>query len=105
MKILILNKDDMINSINMKEVIEADKEALSIYSSKKANIPLRTNIDVSENEGQALFMPGYASESKGLGIKIVSVYPNNINIGKNSVPSSMILLDEKTGEVKCFIPT
>lgn len=103
MDILVLNKKDIEEAITMTDAIDADKDALALYSSNKSNIPLRVNISVPENEGQALFMPGYAGDGMGLGIKIVSVYPNNINLGKSSVPASMILIDEKTGEVKSIL--
>lgn len=32
----------------MRDAIEADKEALEIYSEGKAKVPLRTNIDIDE---------------------------------------------------------
>ena len=42
----------------MSDIIEADKEALSIYSSQKSNIPLRSNLDIPEYKGQCLFIHG-----------------------------------------------
>ncbi|WZU00937.1 hypothetical protein MGH68_15820 [Erysipelothrix sp. D19-032] len=34
-----------------------------------------------------------------MGVKIVSVYPNNIAKGIPSVPSTMVLIDDETGQV------
>ena len=78
-EILILKESDISSMITMSDIIEADKEALSIYSSQKSNIPLRSNLNVPEFNGQCLFMNGYAAPAKALGVKIVSVYPDNIN--------------------------
>ncbi len=103
MKILVLKQEEMEQIITMKEAIEADKEALRVYSEGGADIPLRANLNVPEYEGQSLYMPGYAASSKALGVKIVSVYPNNIEKGITSVPASMVLLDAETGMVNCIM--
>ncbi len=96
---LILTKEDIKKVFTMKDAIEADKDALRIYSDGKSVVPLRVNIDIPKEEGQSLFMPAYVEELDATGIKIVSVFPKNIEIGKPSVPAQMILLDGKTGEV------
>ena len=49
-------------------------------------------------------MPGYAAgEQPALGVKIVSVYPDNIDKGLPSVPATMVSLDPKTGIVSAII--
>ena len=102
-EILILKESDISSMITMSDIIEADKEALSIYSSHKSNIPLRSNIDIPEYKGQCLFMNGYAAPAKALGVKIVSVYPENINKNLTSVPATMVLVDAETGVVNSLI--
>lgn len=99
MDIVVLREKDMKNIFTMAEAIQADKDALEIYSKNGANIPLRVNINVPEHEGQSLYMPGYAADTKALGLKIVSVYPKNIEKGLNSVPATMVLVNNETGEV------
>lgn len=95
---LFLNKEDIIQSFSMRDAIEADKEALALYSDKKASVPLRTNIDIPKYNGQSLYMPAYVDSDKGaLGVKIVSVYPDNIEKELPSVPSTMIVQDPETG--------
>jgi ornithine cyclodeaminase len=102
-EILILKECDISSMITMSDIIEADKEALSIYSSQKSNIPLRSNLNVPEFNGQCLFMNGYAAPAKALGVKIVSVYPENINKNLTSVPATMVLVDAETGMVNSLI--
>jgi ornithine cyclodeaminase len=99
MKIVVLNEDDIKKVFTMKDAIQADKEALAIYSKGESNIPLRINIDVPKESGQSLYMPGYAAEAKALGVKIVSVYPKNIEKGLTSIPAIMVLVNDETGEV------
>ena len=102
-EILVLKESDISSIITMSDIISADKEALSIYSNNLSNIPLRTNIDVPEFKGQCLFMNGYAAPAKALGVKIVSVYPNNINKNLTSVPATMVLVNAETGIVNALI--
>ncbi len=97
MNVIILKKDDICKIFSMKEAIKACKDALRIYSEGGSSIPLRTNLDIAGKGGQSLYMPGYAQEANALGIKIVSVYPNNVKRGLTAVPSTMVLLDEETG--------
>ena len=102
-EILVLKESDISKIIQMSDIIAADREALSIYSNGLSNIPLRTNINVPEYKGQCLFMNGYAGPAKALGVKIVSVYPENINKNLTSVPATMVLVDAETGIVNALI--
>jgi len=99
MKIVVLNEKDMRRVFTMKDAVQADKDALKLYSEGKSNIPLRANLDVPEFEGQSLYMYGYAAPAHALGVKIVSVYPKNIEKGLTSVPATMVLVNSETGEV------
>ena len=101
--ILILKESDISSIITMSDIIEANKQALSIYSSKQSNIPLRSNLNIPEYKGQCLFMNGYAAPAKALGVKIVSVYPENINKNLTSVPATMVLVDAETGMVNSLL--
>lgn len=103
MNILILNENDIKKVFSMKDAIQADKDALEFYSRGESNIPLRTNIDIPEQNGQSLYMPGYSSGANALGVKIVSVYPDNVKKGLNSVPATMVLVDHETGEVSSIM--
>ncbi|AYQ24170.1 MULTISPECIES: ornithine cyclodeaminase family protein [Enterococcus] len=101
---LFLKKEDIIKSFSMREAIDADKKALSLYSAGKASVPLRTNIDVPKRNGQSLYMPAYVEGGEGaLGVKIVSVYPENIKKNLPSVPATMIVLDPETGMVSACL--
>jgi len=101
---IYLSANDIKKIFSMRDAIDADKEALSLYSAGKADIPLRTNIDIPEQNGQSLYMPGYVSGDKpALALKIVSVYPDNINKNLPSVPATMVALDATTGIVNAVM--
>lgn len=101
---LFLTKENIIDSYSMREAMDACHESLKLYSEKKASVPLRTNIDVAKQEGQSLYMPAYVeAEKDALGVKIVSVYPNNIKKNIPSVPATMVTLDAETGMVSAVL--
>ena len=100
---LLLSKNDIVNIFSMKNAIDSDKTAFKLFSQHKSVVPLRTNIDIPKFSGQSLYMPAYVEGIDSIGIKIVSVFPKNVNMGIPSVPAKMILLDGKTGEVCCIM--
>jgi ornithine cyclodeaminase len=96
---LFLTKEDIKKVFSMKDAIEADKQAFSMYSQGKSVVPLRVNIDVPKYQGQTLYMPAYVDGLDSGGVKIVSVFPGNIEKGMTSVQATMVLINEETGEV------
>lgn len=100
---LLLAKKDIKNIFTMKDAVEADKQAFSIYSEGGSVVPLRVNVGVPKYEGSTLFMPGYVEELDSMGVKIVSVFPRNPEKGKPSVPATMVLIDGTSGEVCCIL--
>ena len=103
MQIRVLNESDIKKVMDMKAAIEATKNALKAYSSGGADIPLRANLDVAEHNGQSLYMYGYVPSQSALGVKIVSVYPDNIAKNLTSVPATMVTLDSETGQVNSLM--
>ncbi len=101
--ITLLTKEDMQRVFTMAEAIQADKDALALYSKGETDIPLRANISVPAHNGSALYMYGYAAGASALGVKIVSVYPDNPKKGLPSVPATMILMDDSTGAVSALM--
>lgn len=80
-----------------------NKEAFTIFSKGKSVAPLRINIPVKEQESFMLFMPGYVSDLECEGLKIVSVFPRNIEKNKPVTPATVMLMDETTGEVSSIL--
>lgn len=103
MKILLLNEKEMRNIMSMRDAILAVKEAASNYSAGKTDIPLRANLNVKEFNGNSLYMYGYVPDSKALGVKLVSVFPDNPKKGVNACPATVVLENAETGEVNALL--
>src|SRR5690606_10120208 len=83
---------------NMTEIIDTVAKALQEYSSGRTITPIRTVLPVAKSGGSALFMPSVAEEAGSLGIKFVSVFPNNKARGKKTINGVVLLADVETGE-------
>jgi ornithine cyclodeaminase len=97
MKIRVLSAADLQRALPMPEAIEAVKEAYLQLSTGQATVPLRTPLDIPRYEGLALFMPAYLASSDELGLKVVSVFPDNTSRGLPIIHALVALLDAATG--------
>lgn len=101
---LYLTKEDIQQAFSMSEAIQADKDALAAYNNGQTTVPLRTKLNVTQQSGESLFMPAYITgPTEALGVKIVSVYPNNQQQNLPSVPATMIVLNPVTGMVSAIL--
>ncbi len=99
---LILNRNDLIKILQMKDCIEAVEKAFSELSNGTAVLPLRTVI--KPENGLSLYMPAYLKESGALACKVVTVYKDNP--AKHNLPTTIgkvLLQDPETGDVKCIM--
>jgi ornithine cyclodeaminase len=97
--VIYLTEDDIRRVLPMSDAIVAVREAFCIYSRRETVVPRRVNVDIPKHQGQTLYMPAYVDALDMGGVKIVSVFPNNVKRGIPSVQAAMVLVDERTGEV------
>ncbi|MBP1040765.1 ornithine cyclodeaminase family protein [Vagococcus sp. BWB3-3] len=100
---LLLSRKDIQKVFSMSEAIAADKTAFKLFSQGKTNVPLRTQIVSEKENGTFLFMPAYAVDLDAASLKIINIFPNNINQGLPSAPAQVFLVDGKTGVVNAVL--
>lgn len=96
---LLLNRADIKKVFTIKDAIEADKKAFQLVVEDKCDAPLRTNIQAPKEEGCFLFMPAYVEEMDTASLKVINIFPHNIDQGLPSSPAQVFLIDGKTGIV------
>ncbi len=79
----------------MPEAVAAMKEAFAELSTGAATVPQRLVLPVEDTGGMTLLKA--ALTARGLGAKLVSVFPANPGRGLPSVTGLMVLLDRQTG--------
>jgi ornithine cyclodeaminase/alanine dehydrogenase-like protein (mu-crystallin family) len=93
--VLFLNEDQVRQHLRMADLIPAMEKALIDFSGGKVTQPLRSVITVDPPGGFFGMMPALTPE--GLGLKIVTFYPKNVERGLPTHMATIFLLDPETG--------
>lgn len=94
---LLLNRAEVEKVLDVTSVIEAVERGFADFSAGRIVMPVRTAVRVQDPPGVMLVMPCAMTESKALGTKIVSVFPQNPARGLPTIPALYVLLDYETG--------
>jgi ornithine cyclodeaminase/alanine dehydrogenase-like protein (mu-crystallin family) len=97
-KLRILNADNVRQALPMNEAIAAMKLAFAQLSAGLADVPLRSQVHVADQDGVTLIMPAYLQDSRDLAVKIVSVYPNNARRRLPTIHAAVLVVDADTGQ-------
>lgn len=82
----------------MNEVIEYAALALKEFSAERTITPIRGSLPFADEQNTALIMPSVAEGLEALGLKVVTVVPQNKKIGKKTINGIVMLSDFQTGE-------
>lgn len=104
MKILILNHDEVVELLPMKECIAVMRDALIALASGQAHQPLRTIVRPPDAAGVMGLMPSYLSgDNAAFGLKAICVFPENPAIGKDAHQGAVLLFSAETGELQAMM--
>jgi len=98
--VLFLSRKDVEAALTMEDSIEAVEKAFAEHGRGSVNMPLRSVIRLEKNKGSTLFMPAHIEAMGAIGIKVVSVYPDNPS--KYNLPTILgvvLLTDAKNGDI------
>ena len=95
---LVLSANEQRNLVNMNEVIEYAALALKEFSAERTITPIRGSLPFANEQNTALIMPSVAEGLEALGLKVVTVVPENKKIGKKTINGIVMLSDFQTGE-------
>ena len=94
---LALTADDIRALVPMDDAIALMKVAFRALSGGAAVAPLRTPIEVAPEHAVSLFMPAAVPSVGGLGLKVVSVFPNNPSRGLPTIHALVCLISPEDG--------
>jgi ornithine cyclodeaminase/alanine dehydrogenase-like protein (mu-crystallin family) len=95
--LLIVSGADVRRALPMSHCIEAVARAMRAFSNGGADVPLRTVMQLPGGRNFFGVMPGYLDDPRGLGAKIITVYPDNANRGLPSHLGLVVLFDAEIG--------
>ena len=103
MSIQLLSLDDVKKSISMEEAINAMEDAFIQLAMCQVQMPLRTSIFIEPEQALNFTMPAYLADNKTLGLKVISIFPNNLKRNKSSITGFITLLNAQTGEPQALM--
>ena len=103
MEIRILSSDDVRKALPMKEAISGMKRAFSSLSSGNAEMPLRSRVPVTDQDGVLLTMSAALPEDGELAVKLVTVFGKNPKRGLPLIHAAVIALDINNGRIKSLM--
>jgi len=95
--LLIVSGADVRRALPVSDCIEAVDRAMRAFSSGGADVPLRTIMQLPGGRNFFGVMPGYLGDPRGLGAKILTVYPDNPKHGLSSHIGLVVLFDTEIG--------
>jgi alanine dehydrogenase len=95
--LLIVSGADVRRALPMSECIEAVARAMRALSKGGADVPLRTVMQLPGGRNFFGVMPGYLEDPRGLGAKMITVYPDNVKRGLPSHLGLVVLFDAQIG--------
>jgi len=93
----VLSADDVRQHLPMADAIECMHETMIQVARGKANLPLRTVMDI-DGTNKLGIMPGAMTDPALYGVKVLSLFPGNPARGLSSHIGLVILFDSQTGE-------
>lgn len=93
---IVLSNSDVAALLPMEAAIEVVERAMIAVSAGRANLPLRSIMDVGGPNRMGI-MPGSLSEPPCYGVKLLSLFPDNPAAGYSSHEGAMVLFEAEHG--------
>ena len=96
---LVLSEEQVRSLIDIEELITALEQAHIQYSSGKAVMPVRLVVPLPQIQGRITSMPGYLTQDKALGMKVVTYFQNNPKEDLPAILATIMLFSAETGQL------
>ncbi|HIF67814.1 MAG TPA: ornithine cyclodeaminase family protein [Candidatus Lambdaproteobacteria bacterium] len=97
MQLRILSRSDVEQALPMAEAIAGMKRAFGLLSTGQTEAPLRSRVQVPEQEGVLLTMPASVPGEGSLAVKLVSVFGKNRERSIPLIHAVVLVLHPETG--------
>lgn len=93
----VLTAQDVKQALSMPETIDVMEEAFIDLYQGGATVPIRTAMGIPNSENASLFMPVHLSSTKQLGVKVVTIFPENPKQQLPTIQALFFLMDATNG--------
>jgi alanine dehydrogenase len=96
---LVLSESEVQSLLDIGQLIETLERAHIQYSTGGAVMPVRLVVPLPEISGRITSMPGYLSEDKALGMKVVTFFRNNPERNLPAILATIMLYSAESGRL------
>jgi alanine dehydrogenase len=96
---LVLSETQVRSLIDIDELIAALEQAHVQYSTGKAVMPVRLVVPLPQIQGRITSMPGFLSDDRALGMKVVTYFQDNPKRNLPAILGSILLFSSDTGKL------
>jgi ornithine cyclodeaminase len=99
MKVLMINQTEVRQLLPMDECMVVMANALKTLARGNAILPLRPVLWLPERVGALGMMPSYLGDIRAMGLKIISVFPDNHGTQYDSHQGAVLLFETEHGQL------
>ncbi len=103
MKVLIVNQTEVSKLLPMDDCIEVMEEALKALARGDAILPLRPSIWLPDKVSLLCLMPAYLGGIESVGVKVISVFPDNHSTDYDVHQGAVLLFETKHGCLQAIV--
>lgn len=100
---LLLSEKEVRELLPAAELIDVMERVLAAYSSGQVTQPVRTAVQTGPKRNFMGVMPAYLSSPTALGLKVVTVFEQNVSRGLPSHLATIVLLNPDTGGLEAIM--
>ncbi len=93
----VFSADDVKAALPMREAVAAIREAFRELSTDEVVVPLRTHISLKKHNADVLLMSCYSPRLDQVGMKIITLHPDNVGRGLPFIQATVMVLDAERG--------
>lgn len=95
---LVLSEQQVQSLLDIDELIDALAQAHVQHSTGKAVMPVRLVVPLPQIQGRITSMPGFLTEDKALGMKVVTYFQDNPKNNLPAILATIMLFSAETGK-------
>jgi len=96
---LVLSEKQVQSLLDLDELIATLEQAHIQYSTGKAVMPVRLVVPLPQIQGRITSMPGYLTDDRALGMKVVTYFQNNPKQNLPAILATIMLFSAETGKM------
>lgn len=99
LSMLVISEQQVRGLVDIDELIEALEKAHLQYSTDRAVMPVRLVVPLPAIQGRITSMPGFLTDEKALGMKVVTYFQQNPTRDLPAILATIMLFSADTGKI------